>query len=304
MADPDGLRARLGEPRPILLDGPTGTELQRRGVDTDTPLWSATALRRHPEVLEAIHHDYAAAGAELHTANTFRTNPSTLRAAGLAEKDAPDMVRIAVDTARRAIRRADEAMARPAWVLGSLAPVADCYRPDAVPDQEQVEAEHAVHARLIAEAGADGLLVETMNTLREARAAVRAARGTGLPVLASFVVGADARLLSGEALAEAVADVVVEGAEVVLVNCASLGNTGRAVEVLAGKATVPFGAYANVGTADPASGWETGRDVRIPEYAAAAAAWRAAGARIIGSCCGTTPAYTAALRALLDGKEE
>src|SRR5436853_307232 len=78
-------RDRLAEPRPVLLDGATGTELNRRGVDTSLPLWSAAALRSAPEVVRQIHADYIAAGAEVVTANTFRTHERNRHAAGIAD---------------------------------------------------------------------------------------------------------------------------------------------------------------------------------------------------------------------------
>ena len=77
---------RLASGRVLLLDGATGTELQRRGVDTGLPLWSARALIEAPEVLTAIHADYVAAGADIITTNTFRTHRRTLTRAGMGER--------------------------------------------------------------------------------------------------------------------------------------------------------------------------------------------------------------------------
>ena len=82
------LETRLQGHGVLLLDGATGTELERRGVRTALPLWSAPALLEHPEIVEQIHADYAAAGAELITANTFRTQRRTLARGGLGEKRA------------------------------------------------------------------------------------------------------------------------------------------------------------------------------------------------------------------------
>ena len=84
---------RLGDPRPILLDGATGTELNRRGVSTDLPLWSAAALLDAPAALRQVHRDYLLAGAEIVTANTFRTHRRSLARGGYgdsaAELDSP-----------------------------------------------------------------------------------------------------------------------------------------------------------------------------------------------------------------------
>jgi len=164
-------------------------------------------------------------------------------------------------------------------------------------------------AQHLADAGADLLLVETMNTTREAVAATEAARATGLPVLVSFVcagatgeaIGAANanRLLSGEPLEEAVRAVTRLGPVAVLVNCVPVAQVPQLVKVLRCTTTLPIGVYANVGHVDPEVGWTLTHAVTPAEYATAARAWRALGATIIGGCCGTTPDHIAALNTAL-----
>jgi homocysteine S-methyltransferase len=165
------LLRRVGAGAPLLLDGATGTELERRGVACELPLWSARALTQAPEVLEAIHRDYVAAGADALTANTFRTHARSLAAAGMADR-ARAWTELAVASARHAAATGD----REIFVLGSTAPLEDCYRPDLVPSLPELEREHRAHADHLAGAGVDAVLVETMNTVREARVAALAAR--------------------------------------------------------------------------------------------------------------------------------
>src|SRR5499426_2809023 len=95
------LRARV----PLLLDGATGTELERRGVRSELPLWSSWALLEAPDVLRAIHLDSLAAGADALTAATFRTHARSLAAAGLASR-AGALTTLAVELAREAAARA------------------------------------------------------------------------------------------------------------------------------------------------------------------------------------------------------
>src|SRR5262245_23627856 len=160
---------RLALSRPILLDGATGTELNRRGVNTDLPLWSAGALLAAPEVLGQVHADYARAGAEIITANTFRAHRRSLARGGQGYADrAAELVRVAVDLARAS---AQAVPGREVFVAGSQAPLVDCYSPELVPPQPECEREHAEMAQHLAAAGADLILVETMNTIREAVAA-------------------------------------------------------------------------------------------------------------------------------------
>src|SRR5512139_2644302 len=121
----------------LLLDGAAGTELQRRGVDTTLPLWSARALIEAPEVLRAIHKDYLAAGADIITTNTFRTHRRTLTRAGVGER-ARELTSLAVQIARDAAGRVD----RQIFVAGSMAPLEDCYSPQLVPAADELQVEH------------------------------------------------------------------------------------------------------------------------------------------------------------------
>jgi S-methylmethionine-dependent homocysteine/selenocysteine methylase len=225
----------------LLLDGATGTELERRGAKSALPLWSAHALLHDPALVGRIHADYVAAGAELLTANTFRTQRRTLERDGVGEQAAALTAR-AVALARTAAARGDQ----PVQVLGSAPPLEDCFRPDLVPDEASLAREHGEHAANLAAAGVDAILLETMNTIREALAALRAARATRLPVLVSFVCWDGPRLLSGEMLREAVGAVRAEQPAAVLANCLPPSNVGACLAVLAAGG-LPFGAYANLG---------------------------------------------------------
>ncbi|MBW2371838.1 MAG: homocysteine S-methyltransferase family protein [Deltaproteobacteria bacterium] len=287
MPNRPNLPARLRRGPPLLLDGATGTELEARGVRSELPLWSSHALLEAPDVLAAIHRDYARAGAEALTAASFRTQRRTLERAGLASR-AAELSAQAVTLARRA--------GGDVYVLGSAPPLEDCYRPDLVPDDESLRREHAEHAGNLAAAGADAILAETHNTAREARAAVAAAAAVGLPVIVSFVCGADARLLSGEPLAEALDAVVPLAPLAVGVNCLPPSAVGACLEILAATG-VPFGVYANLGApgAEPAAPRSAACSPH--DYAAHAQAWARAGARFVGGCCGTTPAHLSAVAA-------
>jgi homocysteine S-methyltransferase len=294
---------RLTQRRPVLLDGATGTELNRRGVSTDLPLWSARALLEAPDVLRQIHLDYVRAGAEVLTANTFRTHRRTLARAGLGDQ-ALALTLHAVGLAREAAQAAEPG-AR-CYVAGSLAPLEDCYSPELVPPQAECEREHGEMARYLASAGVDVLLVETMNTIREAQAAVRAARATGLPVLASVVCRSDHRLFSGETVTDAVHALAELGVAGLLVNCTPSTTIHIPFAELRAAAMhltarVPLlGLYANIGHTDDITGWTNTEDVAPLEYAQLASSWLAQGANLVGGCCGTTPSHIAALRVIFN----
>jgi S-methylmethionine-dependent homocysteine/selenocysteine methylase len=296
----NGLRERLERGEIIVLDGPMGSELVRRGVR-----WRQHGLRTDAEKVLALHVEYLEAGADVQRTNTFQLNRRTYQdvfrdaahmrhigAPGL-ERRVPELVPKAVELAQQAREQAG----RPdVPIAGVISPLEHCFRPDLAPKGNSSYAEHAEIASLLASAGVDFLLLESMNTLDEARTAVHAARATGLPVWVSFVVDANGRILNGEPF-ENVVD-----ADALLVNCAppddvsaALGNLSHATR----------GAYAHIGKFEPPS-WKfefvpqfMGTDEWPPDrYAEAAQGWVERGARIIGGCCGTNASHTRALKAL------
>ncbi len=288
------LRERLEAGPPLLLDGATGTELERRGIYTGLPLWSSHALLDAPRDVALIHSHYAGAGAEILTANTFRTQRRTLDRAGgeradLALRDR-ELSELAVNLAREGAGTARHRI----LVAGSAPTLEDCYRPDRVPDSQSLRREHGRHADNLAHAGVDLILVETMNTVREAVAAAEAARATGLPLLVSFVSWQAAELLSGEPLAEAARAVLPYEPLAVLVNCLPPSAVAQCLAVLS-EQDLPFGVYANLGEPEDGKGFERSENCSPDEFARHAASWLRAGARLVGGCCGTTPAHIRAI---------
>lgn len=283
----------LLQQRPWLLDGPTGTELERRGFQTRLPLWTGLAARDCPELLSRIHADYLQAGADVVTACTFRTSAYSLASAGLASQ-ARSITSQAVAIARDAISHSE----RHALVAGSVAPLEDCYFPERTPSDLVLEREHHQHIDALVHAGVDLLLIETMPTLRESVIAARIAASTGLPFIVSWVVRHHAQLLDRSPVRDALAALSPLAPDVVAVNCASPDACSEAVTVLA-QGQLPFGAYANSGQPDGTFGFAPS-PLAADTYAASAASWLARGARMIGGCCGTSVEHIARLRALLD----
>jgi S-methylmethionine-dependent homocysteine/selenocysteine methylase len=294
--------------RVLVLDGATGTELDRRGVDTALPLWSARALIVAPEIVRQVHCDYLDVGADIITTNTFRTHRRTLMRAGIGER-ARELTQFAVQLAREAIDQSGRA----AYSAGSMSPLEDCYSPALVSSDEELRVEHLEMAHDLAEAGCDLLLVETMNTIREAVIAAECATATGLPVCVSFVVGPQGRppdqhtvdhedaaaplmLLSGESIPAAVAALIDVKPAAIMVNCVPLAYADRACDELRAAQHGSIGLYANVGHVDNVFGWTLTDDVQPAAYAQHARRWIDQGAAIVGGCCGTSPAHIEAIR--------
>ncbi len=295
----------------VLFDGAMGSELERHGVEIALPLWSAHGLLRAPHMVRNIHFWYLHAGADVLTTNTFRTNPRALAHAGMAERWEELTLR-AVEFAFEARER--YRVWRPVCVAGSIAPVEDCYAPERVPGDAELDDEHGRFAETLMLAGVDLLLGETIGTVREAAAVARACAATGREYAISLLTRGADRLVSGEPVAEAVDAVLAVAAapQCLLLNCAPAATMHEPLTVLrdavrahaaaraAAPAQLPIGCSANTG--NPFDSAAPGTD--IPTYTDCANAWHALGARVIGGCCGTTPEYIAALDARFNPHEE
>jgi len=288
---------RLRQASPLILDGATGTELNRRGVDTGLPLWSANALLTDAgsRILQNVHEDYLRAGAEIITTNTFRTHRRALAPSGIADR-ALALTRRAVDTARKALAAVPSEETR--FVAGSISTLEDCYRPDLVPPDDQLRVEHSERIHHLVECGVDILWIETINSIREAVILAKLATITGTPVIVSFVCDRKGKILSGESLGEAAVELLPLGVSALGVNCAPTPDIAATLSELRSvcPAGFPLIAYGNIGYADDAVGWVNTDAVEPEAYCRHASHWPA---RIIGGCCGTTPAHIAALRANL-----
>jgi homocysteine S-methyltransferase len=276
----------------VLFAGAMGTELQRRGYRTALPLWSAAANLDAPGLVREIHDEYFEAGADVAITNTFRTTPRAFRKAG-REGEARRAFEAAVSIALKS----KEEAGRRAFVGGSFAPLEDCYRPDLAPGERELRAEHTLQAAWLAKAGVDFLLPETIGAGLEAKIMAEAASATGLPFIVSFVVDREARLLDGSPLAEAVEGTDLPGRVGVSLNCRPAATIDAAFRDLAAAYDGVVGLYPNgVGHAHDDQGWSAeGHDHGVAGFVETALRWKKAGARIIGGCCGTTPAYIRAL---------
>ncbi|MFV2088399.1 homocysteine S-methyltransferase family protein [Micromonospora sp. LOL_021] len=288
------------ESSPTLLDGGLATELHRRGVDIAAPAWTTAALLRSDgrNLLHDIHLRYARAGADVLTVNSFRCNLRCLRRLGMDDRRAARTVRGAVALADSARAAADRSGIR---LAGSVAPVEDCYRPRLVPDNATLEREHRWLVDQLCSAGVDLLLIETMNTQREAVTAVRAGYDAGVEVWASFVCDDWANLLSGESLVAAATAVRHAGATTVLANCATPVATNRAVRALSAAGLPAIGGYPNLEDRSSVPAYAAAPDpmptgTTPADYVSLVAGWMAElRPAVVGGCCGSTPEHIDAL---------
>jgi S-methylmethionine-dependent homocysteine/selenocysteine methylase len=253
-------------------------------------------------VVRSVHRAYAEAGAEVLTANTFRTNLRAMRRAGVPEPEAARLVRRAVEQARQAREESGRA---DILIAGSVAPVEDCYHPEATPPDSDLRSEHRWMMQAMAEAGADLVLIETMCTVREAVISLDCARAAGLPACVSFVCRAGARVLDGEPLSAALAAVEPLQPEAVLVNCTEMKAVPEALRALREHGHLPIGVYPNLEDRSGLPEW-THVNAYVPAgyseqgFAESLRAWiKEFHLSLVGGCCGSTPAHIQRLHDVL-----
>lgn len=277
---------------PALLDGAWGTELQARGLAVgEVPdLWNLD----HADRVAEIAHAYVDAGSDILLTNTFRAN-----AIALADRaDAPKLDRIN----RAGVEISKRAAGTRARVFASIGPSGKRLDTGEV-DERSLRAAFEQQAQALAAGGADAIVVETMSDLEEARYAVDAARATELPVVASMVYGSGKqkdRTLLGVTPERAAEALSAAGADVIGANCGD-GIEGHIpiCRRLASATDRPIWIKANAGLPVLEHG-ELVYHTTAEEFASHFGELIDAGADFIGGCCGTSPLFIAALRALLD----
>jgi 5-methyltetrahydrofolate--homocysteine methyltransferase len=291
----ESLRQTLAR-RPLLGDGATGTQLQSMGLAPGAcgELWNT----QEPDRVRELHRRYLAAGADLLTTNTFGGNAFVLGNHGAAAR----VHELNLAAARLAREIAGEA----AWVLGDIGPFGGMLEPLGDTTEADAERAFAAQAAALLEGGADAILVETMSDPAEMTVAIRAARGAGAQfVLATYAFQKSAvglRTMMGTTVADAVAAALAAGAAVVGANCGTELSLADYEKLTAELAAAARGTPVLV---QPNAGSPVLRDGRISyaesaaQFATAAPRLLAAGARIVGGCCGSTPEHIAAMRSLV-----
>lgn len=273
----------------LVQDGAMGTLLQERGLTAHGELPDLLNLH-DPDAVVDIHAGYVRAGAEMITTNTFGANVHKLE----GRATVADVYRAAAANARAAGAR---------YVAGGLGPIGVLLEPLGTLPFEAAYQIFAEQVRAVVEAGCDIVLIETMTDLREAKAAVLAAKDfSDLPIFASMTFGEDGRTFLGTPPGVAAAVLSSLGAHVVGVNC-SLGP--KELEPVARElvrcARCPVVVRPNAGLPHVVEG-RTVYDVEPAEFAAVMERIMEAGASVVGGCCGTNPAFTAELAALVAGR--
>lgn len=273
----------------LVLDGATGTNLQKAGMPTGVcpEQW----VLEHPDVLVKLQMDYINAGSNIIYASTFSGNRIKLEEYGL-EKELDVINKKLVALSKEAVAKTGYR----AYIAGDLTMTGRQLYPIGTMQLEELIDVYKEQIKSLVEAGVDLLVVETMMSLAEARAALIAAKETcDLPVIVSMTYNEDGRTLYGTDPATAVVVLQSLGADAIGVNC-STGPEEMVplVEMMARYSNIPILAKPNAGMPELIDG-ETVYAMTPEEFAEAGRKLVAAGASLIGGCCGTTKDHITAL---------
>ena len=278
---------------PVLLDGATGTNLQKAGMPVGVcpEQW----ILENSEVLIDLQKRYVEAGTDILFAPTFTASRIKLKEYGL-EDHLEEMNRKLVALSKEAAKGTNALVAGDLTMTGEqLYPLGDLMFEDLVDVYKE-------QAKIIAEAGADLFVVETMMSLQECRAAVLAIREVcDLPVMVSLTYNEDGRTLYGTDPVTAVVVMQSLGADAVGMNC-STGPEAmlEPIAKMAEYAAIPLLAKPNAGMPELIDG-QTVFNVEPEEFAEVGKKLVEEGAAIIGGCCGTTPEHIRALKEAVKG---
>lgn len=288
-------RLRLALARhPLLVDGGMGTQLQRLGLAPGAAgeFWNVA----HPDHVRSVHRAYRAAGAALLTTNTFGGTACVLAGHGAGAR--------VHELNLAGARLAREIAGDEAWVLGDIGPFGGMLEPLGDALHDEVIVAFGEQAAALLAGGADALLVETMSDPVEAALAVAAAKSAGAElVVATFTFQQSAsgyRTMMGTTVADALAGIIDAGADIVGANCGTglgLDDYVRLTgELAAAAAGHPVLVQPNAGSPRLVDG-QICYDESAAQFAAAVPRLLAAGARMVGGCCGSTPEHIAAMAA-------
>jgi len=280
----------------IIGDGAIGTMLYSKGVGLDANFEHLNLVR--PSLVLELHREYLAAGARMIETNTFGANRTRLAPIGLDRRVA-ELNRQGAILARRAV--SDAAMAEQVFVAGSVGPLVRPKGEEREPGKDEVIALFREQITPLAEGGVDLLILETFSDPEQILCALAAARETGLPVIACMSYLEGERTGSGVDATSAAAMLATAGADIVGANCgAGPREILLAIRRMAAATERPLAAFANSGFPEYLDGRYIYRTT--PEYfAEKGAEMAAAGAAVIGGCCGTTPEHIRQLAIRLKG---
>ena len=276
-----------------LLDGGMGQELIKNSKSDPHPLWSTYVMLEEPDLVRKAHVDFIEAGASVITLNTYSTTPERLEANDLLAKFS-FFQKKAIDLAREAIDHTQKNV----LIAGCLPPLVASYRPDKAPEYDRCV---DLYIQIVREQESfvDLFICETMASIKEAKAAVAAAKTSGKSVWCGLTLEDNEKceLRSGEKLIESVNELQSLGQEEFLLNCSFPEVIDKGMKILSQNAKF-FGGYGNgftsidpLKTASNVSVLSARTDLGPEKYSKHALNWANDGASVVGGCCEIGPRH-------------
>lgn len=289
------LTHRLAGGETILIDGAVGTELERAGVPMVQGAWCGDAARTHAPQLRNVHLAHIRAGAELIIANTYASSRHLLEFGDLGEHF-EQINRSAVEIALEA--RAESGNDN-VVVAGSMS---TSQQGGPFPPIEAARSNFADQAKIIADAGADMIVLEMMRDIDQTDACLSGALATGLPVWLGWSCIIDAArgpsepmLFNGDVtLRDGMASIDGRGVELVAIMHTEVVDIDPCLDVLDEVWEGPVGIYAHSGEFVHPN-WIFNDVISIDDYTHAVQGWHERGVQVLGGCCGISPDHIAAL---------
>ena len=281
-----------------LLDGGMGQELLKRSSKDITPLWSTQVMIDEPDIVRDVHIDYIFAGARVITLNAYTMTPERLARDGQIE----DFKKLQVAAINAAISAREAAGIPEVKIAGCLPPLVASYHAEVTPKYEAMLKSYSKIVAIQAP-HVDVFLCETMSSIAEAKAALVAAKESGLPVWVSLTIEDNDQglLRSGEALSDAVSMLDEFDADAKLLNCSkpeailASWSKMKSDQGLTGAYGNGFTSVDSLKPGGTVKSMQSRTDLGPAAYAEFAMEWVTNGAGLIGGCCEVGPAHIAEL---------
>jgi homocysteine S-methyltransferase len=278
----DKMLQRLQNGEKVLVDGATGSEIEKRGVPMIKNAWNGGGAMTHPHIVRQVHLDYILSGAEMVISNTFSTSRHVLEDAGLGENfELLNRRGVELAVEARRVSNQDNVL-----VAGGITHWSFTKQ---MPPFQTMISNSEEQAAIMAKAGADMIMLEMMSDVDRTLAILEAARKCGLPVWVGFSCRLDEEgvpyLLDGPPLEDGIRAIQKEGVPVVFIMHTDVKIIDPCIITVKEIWEGPIGVYAHSGKfVEP--NWIFDDVISPEDYAAAAKSWLEQGVLIVGGCCG------------------
>ena len=276
-----------------------GSELIKRGVDLPDHIWSAHANINFPNLVKNIHADYIKAGSKIIVANTFRTTPRAFKKTGLSLKSATKQ---AYESLTQAIQLAKEASNDSITILGSIAPLEDCYKPELFPGKKIAENEFGLIIDWLIDNNVDGIILETMNNIDETETILNILSHHSVPTYVSHYLASSKFLPFTNQINNIITLSKNYDIHALLFNCMPINRMNKIVNHTLNEFQGLWGLYPNLGIGDPAPDGKIINTISNEKFLKLIDKSINKGAQIIGACCGSSPKHIKLLKNIYNAK--